>query len=154
VTVLPPFQRLLDDHGVAVYRFLRASVGPDDAPDCYQETVIAALRAYPDLQHADNLKGWLFTIAHRKAIDSQRATARRAIPAADVPAPAVTDPEPADSGIWLVVDGLPPKQRAAVLQRYVADLDYADIALALECSPAAARRSVHEGIKKLRELVS
>ena len=45
---------------------------------------------------------------------------------------------------------MPPRQRAAVTLRYAADLDYAAIAAALRCSPDAARRSVHEGLEKLR----
>ena len=72
---LPPFQALIDEHRVDIYRFLRASVGPDEADDCFQETFIAALRAYPRLRADSNLRGWLFTIAHRKALDSHRARA-------------------------------------------------------------------------------
>ena len=65
----PPFQSFLDEHRDPVLGFLRAMVGPVDADDCFQETVIAALRAYPRLSHEDNLRGWLLTIAHRKATD-------------------------------------------------------------------------------------
>ena len=78
---LPPFQELLDEHGSDVLGFLVASVGPHDAEDCFQETFIAALRAYPKLEHARNLRSWLLTIAHRKAIDHHRARGRRAVPA-------------------------------------------------------------------------
>ena len=35
--------------------------------------------------------------------------------------------------------------------RYIADCAYADIAAAMETSPEAARRSVHEGLKRLRK---
>ena len=66
---LPPFQKLLDEHGSDVLGFLVASVGPHDAEDCFQETFIAALRAYPRLEHTHNLRSWLLTIAHRKAIE-------------------------------------------------------------------------------------
>ena len=52
--------------------------------------------------------------------------------------------------LWALVDDLPPKQRAAVRHRFVEDLAYADIGRALGCSEEAARRSVHEGVKKLR----
>jgi DNA-directed RNA polymerase specialized sigma24 family protein len=34
--------------------------------------------------------------------------------------------------------------------RYAADLAHAEIATALDCSEEAARRSLHEGLKKLR----
>ena len=50
-----------------------------------------------------------------------------------------------------MVGALPPKQRAAVTLRYACDLPHAEIAAALGCSPEAARRSLHEGIKRLRK---
>jgi RNA polymerase sigma factor (sigma-70 family) len=72
----PPFPRFLDEHREVVYRFLAATVGPDDADDCFQETFIKALRAYPRLASADNLRGWILTIARRTAIDAARARRR------------------------------------------------------------------------------
>ena len=70
---LPPFQRLLDAYGDDVLRYLRAAVGAQEAEDAWQDTMIAALRAYPALRDDGNLRGWMFTIAHRKALDSHRA---------------------------------------------------------------------------------
>jgi RNA polymerase sigma factor (sigma-70 family) len=148
---LPPFQRLIDDHGGALYRFLYFSVGPFEAGDCYQDTMTAALRAYPDLTHVDNLRGWLFTIANRKVIDAGRGRRRRAVPVADVPEqPAPAAPEP-DDALWSAVKELPPGQRDAVLFRFVGDLTFAEVGRTLDCSEAAARQRVHEGIAKLRE---
>jgi RNA polymerase sigma factor (sigma-70 family) len=48
------------------------------------------------------------------------------------------------------VRDLPPKQRAAVLLRYAGDLSHREVAVALGCSEEAARRSAHEGLKRLR----
>jgi RNA polymerase sigma factor (sigma-70 family) len=149
---LPPFQVLLDEHRDDVYRFLVASLGRDDADDCFQETFVSALRAYPRLRSASNLRSWLFTIAHRKAIDAHRARARRPVPVDEVPeraAPATT-PLDGEPELWRAVRDLPGKQRAAVLHRYVNDLAYVDIGQVMGCSEDAARRSVHEGLKKLR----
>ncbi len=151
---LPPFQRLLDEHGAAVHRFLVASVGPTDADDCFQEACIAALRAYPDIEHTRNLRAWLMKIAQRKAIDAHRARARRPVPVAEPPeVPSGGEPPVPVNGrpIWARVRELPEKQRMAVFLRSAADLSYAEVAVALECSQDAARRSVHEGLKKLRE---
>jgi len=153
---LPPFQNLLDAHARDVHRFLIATVGPVDAEDAYQETWLAALRAYPQLRDASNLRGWLFTIAHRKAIDHVRARARRATP---VPEPAELPQAPAadgpgrvtDDDLWSAVAALPDKQRTAVALRFIADSAYAEIATAMEISEPAARRNVHEGLKRLRE---
>ena len=154
---LPPFQSLLDEHGTTVHRFLVASVGPVDADDCFQEACIAALRAYPRLEHGDNLRGWLLKIAQRKALDSHRARARRAVPMADPPEVADED-EPVvplnGQPVWARVRELPEKQRMAVFLRSAADLSYSEVATALDCTQEAARRSVHEGLKKLREEIA
>jgi RNA polymerase sigma factor (sigma-70 family) len=147
---LPPFQALLDDHARDVHRFLVANVGATDADDCYQETWIAALRAYPTLQNASNLRGWLLTIASRKAIDVHRSRGRAPIPVADPPESRVDPHERADD-LWDAVGGLPPKQRSAVLLRYLLDAGYTTIATAMGTSEPAARRNVHEGLKRLRE---
>jgi RNA polymerase sigma factor (sigma-70 family) len=158
VSKLPPFQVLIDQHAADVMAVLRGAVGRDGAEDCFQETFLSALRAYPKLKDDGNLRGWLITIAHRKAIDHHRARGRRPLPVADVgelPATGEAAFEPAldggDDGVWAAVGALPPKQRAAVTLRYASDLPHAEIGAALGCSPEAARRSLHEGIKRLRK---
>jgi RNA polymerase sigma factor (sigma-70 family) len=152
VTALPPFQALLDDHAAAVMAVLRGAVGRVDAEDCFQETFLAALRAYPRLDDDRNLRGWLLTIAHRKAIDQHRANGRRPLPVAEPEELGGATAEPQlDDGLWALVGALPPKQRAAVALRYACGLPHAEIAAALGCSPDAARRSLHEGLKRLRK---
>jgi len=153
---LPPFQALLDAHGRDVHRFLVASVGRIDADDCYQETWLAALRAYPRLRDASNLRGWILTVAHRKAIDHLRARAKRPLPVPETEALAGASglPEPAiegRSGIWTQVAELPDKQRTALALRFVADAAYAEIGSVMETSEQAARRNVHEALKRLRK---
>jgi len=155
VLSLPPFQTLLDHHGAVVHRFLVASVGAAEADDCFQEACIAAMRAYPALENADHLRAWLLKIAQRKAIDAHRARARRPLPVAQPPESAAAGGfaavESNGQPIWARVRGLPEKQRMAVFLRSVADMSYEDVARALDCSPDAARRNVHEGLKRLRE---
>ena len=148
---LPPFQTLLDAHHQDVYRFLAASVGRNDADDCFQDTFMAALSAYPGLRDASNLRGWLFTIAHRKAIDFHRRRRRSEIPSADLPETMGDDPDPIDEGLWIQVRSLPPKQRSAVVLRYVEDLPYRAIADVIGCSEAAARQNVRAGLTRLRK---
>jgi DNA-directed RNA polymerase specialized sigma24 family protein len=149
---LLPFQRFLDAHREDVWRFLVAAVGAHDADDCFQETFLAALRAYPRLRPDSNQRAWVLTIAHRKALDHHRARARRAVPTHPLPDGAGSPgPEPGDGDVWSQVRLLPPKQRAAVLLRYAGDLSHREIAQALGCSEEAARRSTHEGLKRLRQ---
>jgi RNA polymerase sigma factor (sigma-70 family) len=147
---------LLDAHGREVHRFLIATVGRGDADDCYQETWLAALRAYPRLDDPSNLRSWIFTVAHHKAIDHLRSRARRPVPIADPaesPRQATTDSAPAlDFGgeLWARVRELPEKQRTAVALRFVADANYAEISSVMSTSQEAARRNVHEALKRLR----
>jgi RNA polymerase sigma factor (sigma-70 family) len=152
----PPFQALLEDNRTAVYRLCVAAAGPGDADDCFQETWIAALRAYPKLRRADNLRAWLLRIAHNKAIDVHRARARAPVPVESVSERAALPPaaEPALDGepdIWAAVRSLPPKQRTAVFCRSVLGMPYGELAVLLESSEAAARRNVFEGLTRLRE---
>jgi RNA polymerase sigma factor (sigma-70 family) len=159
---LPPFQRFLDANRDAVWRLLVSVVGAGEAEDCFQETFIAALRAYPRLKADSNLRAWVLTIAHRKALDAHRSRARRAVPVAEI-APAMDGSDlggrgaraqaSRDETLWEAVRELPARQRSAVVLRYVGDLPHRDIAAAIGCSEEAARRSLHDGLANLRRVV-
>jgi RNA polymerase sigma factor (sigma-70 family) len=154
---LPPFQLAADEYRDQLARFLAATVGPDDAEDCLQETLISALRAYPRLRQGSNVRAWLFTIARNKALDEHRARARRPVPVMSLPETASGgvgaggSADADDSELWNAVRDLPPKQRAAVVLRYVNDFSHREVAAVLDCSEDAARRSLHEGLSKLRK---
>jgi RNA polymerase sigma factor (sigma-70 family) len=146
-----PFQRFLDAHRDDVWRFLVASVGRDAADDCFQETFLAAMRAYPRMR-PDNPRAWVLTIAHRKALDHFRARKRRAVPVGDLPeVPAPEDQQIRDDGVWQRVHALPVKQRAAVLLRFAGDLTHSEVASVMGVSEEAARRNTFEGLRKLRQ---
>ena len=117
---------------------------------------MSALRAYPRLRHADNLRAWLFTIAQRKATDAIRRHARRPIRVLDGVAEPAAPPadQPADEGLWRLVRELPAKQRAAVTHRFVLDLAYAEIGIRMGTSEEAARQNVSAGLRRLRREVT
>lgn len=144
---LPPFQVLLDRHSDDVWRTLRAMVGSQAAEDCFQETFLAALRAYPRLRPDSSPRAWLLTIAHNKAIDHLRRRSREQAPAGEE---ACEDPATPDRAIWSAVAALAPRQRAAVALRYIGDLSHREIAAAIGCSEEASRRSLHDGLETLR----
>jgi DNA-directed RNA polymerase specialized sigma24 family protein len=151
---LPPFQDFLDAYREDVYRFLVALVGREEAEDCFQETFLSALRAYPRLRQDSDLRAWVLTIAHRKSMDAHRSRRRRPKPVhvlPDVAVDPVTPPEPA---LWEAVRELPSGQRTAVTLRFVADLSFREVGRMLRCSEPAARQRVREGLKKLREVWS
>ena len=141
------------EHGPVVLRVCRAVLGTDDAAeDAWSETFLSALRAYPDLRPDSNVRGWLITIAHRKAIDQIRRRARAPRLTGSTPDVASVDLDPTPDGdLRGALARLPTKQRAAVAYRYLADLPYAEIAELLDSTEAAARRSAADGIAKLRQ---
>jgi RNA polymerase sigma factor (sigma-70 family) len=154
---LPPFERVVELHGPAVLRFCAVRAGSEHAEDCFQETMIAALRAYEQVRDAEAIRSWLFAIAARKAVDGHRARAREPVPAGDAieaslaaRAPA-TDGAAHDDELWGRVRALPEKQRQAVTLRYLGDLTHREIATVMETSEPAARRNVFEGLERLRK---
>jgi RNA polymerase sigma factor (sigma-70 family) len=147
---LEPFQAVAERHAVDVWRFCASQVGVEREDDCCEETMLAALEAYPTLRDPGAVRTWLLRLAARKALDAHRAAARDPVPDPEVD-PGSADPtEPADSGVFCLVRRLPEKQRVAVSYRVVADLTYREIGALMDTTQAAARRNVHEALKTLR----
>ena len=150
----PPFESVVAQHGATVLRVARAVLGHADADDAWSETFLAAMKAYPDLPADANVEAWLVTIAHRKAIDITRASARRAIPVPDTPDRPMPNHDDDHFELTEAVAALPTKQRQAVAYHYLAGLPYAEIAALLDSSAAAARRAAADGIATLRRTYS
>lgn len=149
---LPPFEQVVERHGPAVLRFCVGRVGAGRGEDAFQETMLSALRGYGDVREPEAIRSWLFSIAARKVIDAHRAAARTPEPVVEIePATSVRDAPLVDDEVWTQVRALPEKQRQAVTLRYLADLSHREIAGVMQTSEPAARRSVFEGLRRLRE---
>ncbi len=162
---IPPFEQVVTEHGSIVLGVCRALLTPSDAEDAWSETFLAALQAYPRLRSGSNVRGWLVTIAHRKAIDRLRVGARAAVPVptselselpgarrtpGSQPAAEPEVPGDRDPQLWAALQALPFKQRAAVTYHYLAGLPYAEIGALLDSNEAAARRNAADGLATLR----
>jgi RNA polymerase sigma factor (sigma-70 family) len=146
-----PFEEVVAEHGAAVMRVCRALLAPADAADAWSETFLAALRAWPRLRPASDVRAWLVTIAHRKSVDQIRGAARRPEPASHLPETAAPEPPAAaDAELRAALERLPEKQRGAVVYHHLADLPYAAVGEILGCSAEAARRSAADGVAALR----
>ncbi len=76
---LPPFDRVVTEYGQVVLRVCQALLPAHDAEDAAADAFVAALEAYPRLRPDSDVKAWLVTIAHRKAVDILRRKARHAV---------------------------------------------------------------------------
>jgi RNA polymerase sigma factor (sigma-70 family) len=151
VTGKPPFDQVVSVHGPAILRVCRAMLGsPTDAEDAWAETFLAALETYPPLPADANVEAWLVTIAHRKAIDLMRRSARRATPVAELPS-TPTEDQRRDLDLHRALTALPDKQRYCVVYHYLIGLPYEEVAGIVGGSAAAARRAAADGIANLRK---
>jgi RNA polymerase sigma factor (sigma-70 family) len=148
VSGVPPFELFYDSHKGEVLAFLRKRAGHDRADDLFQETFLRALRAYGRLEHGEHLRAWVLTIASNAIVDA----ARRERPTSELTfEPAGDDERSAAEELAPLTDGLPPKERAAVVLRYGYDLDYDTIAAALGSNEQAARQAASAGVRRLRK---
>lgn len=145
---VPPFERFYETHKGEVLAFLRRRTGRDRADDLFQETFLRALRAYDRLEHAEHLRAWVLTIAANALADAARRDRPAAEPAGE---PADLDERPAFEELAPLTDGLPPKERAAVVLRYGYDFDYDAIGAALGSNEQAARQAASAGVRRLRK---
>jgi RNA polymerase sigma factor (sigma-70 family) len=144
---IPPFELFYEEHRSEVMRLLRRRLGRDRADDAFQETFLRALQAYGRLGHGEHLRAWVLTIARNVAVD----TVRRSSSTVELVEDGTEDASPAHTELAPLTDGLPPKERAAVVLRYGYDLSYEQIAVALGSTPGAARQASSTGVRRLRK---
>ena len=156
----PLFTDLIDRHGAEIWRFACQLTGNGaDADDLYQETLIKAFRAYDRLPGDANYRAWLYRICSNTYISDRRKHGRVS-PMNDVLTDTLADSTPDHAAaldarsllgeVNQFVEGLPPKQRVALVLRKHHEYGYAEIAGILNSSEAAARANVHEALTKLR----
>jgi len=159
--VVLTFDDILARHQGEIYRYaFQLARNRADADDLYQETLIKAYRAFPRLDSNANHRAWLYKIATNTFLSDRRKRGREdvldEVTEATMPAPALDHAAALDARALLAeveafIAGLPLKQRLALIQRKYHELSYADIATNLKCSQDAARASVHEALRKLRD---
>ncbi len=131
------------------------------ADDLTQEVFLRAYRGYARLRANSNHRAWLYKIATNCACTALKRGQRRAqhhTPLLDELHAASGGQSPPQQAIHAetlaavraAIDGLPPRQRAALLLRYVQGLGYAEIAQALDCSQDSARANVYQAVRRLR----
>jgi RNA polymerase sigma-70 factor (ECF subfamily) len=156
------FDETLARHGGEIFRFaLHLTRNRADADDLYQETALKAYRAWDRLPCDANHRAWLYRIASNTFLSDKRKSSRlSSLDAAEmvesIPATSRDDDSRLDASSLLgevetFIAELPPKQRVALVQRKYLELGYPEIATALGCSEEAARRNVHEALRKLRD---
>lgn len=152
-----PFETLIEMHLDEIFAYLWRLIPGDQAEDCLQETFLRAFRAYESTTPDSNYRAWLYKIATNVARTAHTRRQREmteplrnpAAPEQQTLLETITFREDLDL-VLQAVEALPHKQRAALMMRKFQDMDYEDIGVALECSPATARAHVYQALKTLR----
>lgn len=147
------FGELLERYEREIFAYaLRLCGDRDEADDLYQDTFLAAFRAWPP-PRTGNERAWLYRIATNRAIDrARRRRPRVALDDLELAAPGRDDAAMID--LERAIRLLPPGQRAALVLRRVQGLPYAEVARILDCSEVAARARVSEATRTLRRRVA
>ena len=155
------FDDVLARYQAEIYRFaVHLTRNRADADALYQQTLLEAFRAFDRFDGTANPRAWLYSIA-ANAYLSDRPTCGREDPLAEkraaelpvVPREHVARLTASDllREVEAFAAALPRSQRVALVQRMYHDLSYVEIAATLRCSEAAARASVHEVLRTLRD---
>ncbi len=158
----PRFEELLDRHHDELFAYLWRLVGKNrdsdislEVNDLVQEVFLRAYENYNRLRPDSNARAWLYKIATNYALTKlRRLKKQREAGSLLRNTPVVHDDSRGAASmakrISDLLAGLPGKQRACVTLRYLQDLDYSEIAQALDCSQESARANVYQAIQRLR----
>ena len=142
----------LANHARLVAGLLLVSGDLDLTRDAVDEACTRAFTRWERVRRMDSPSGWTFRVAlnalrrhQRRAALERRLLARRPH-ATSVPAPA--------GEAWDVVRALPPRQRTAVVLRYVADLTQVEIAAAMGITRSTVSSLLADAHTRLAELIA
>jgi RNA polymerase sigma-70 factor (ECF subfamily) len=141
---------LLDRHIDRVHAVCRRIVvDPQDALDATQEALIAISRGIGRFDGRSAFSTWVYRVATNAALDELRRRKRRPALALDVlPEPAVSgghDAMEARLDVDAALARVPEEFRVAVVLRDLADLDYSEIAAALDIPLGTVKSRVSRG---------
>jgi len=148
-------EQLLDGHADRVHAVCRRIVvHPEDALDATQEALIAIARGISRFDGRSAFSTWAYRVATNAALDELRRRTRRPLPAIewtpDPPVPGGEDGVDARLDVDAALARIPEEFRVAVVLRDLADLDYAEIAAALDVPLGTVKSRVARGRAALR----
>ena len=138
----------------------RIVINKADAEDATQQALISIVRALPRFDMRSKFSTWAYRIATNAAIDEIRRTRRRGTPtdgavldalspSAGDHAGTITDRLAFESALARVT----PEYREVLVMRHVADMEYADIAVALDVPVGTVRSRLARGRAQLTEFL-
>jgi RNA polymerase sigma-70 factor (sigma-E family) len=146
------FETFVDGELPRLLGYARVLTGNDhDAWDLVQDGLVRVGLRWHRVERSGNPAAYTRTALVRLNID--RARRRRERPTEQLPDTGTHQPLPDGVEPWLATAliGLSPRQRTAVVLRFVDDLDLSGVAEAMGCSLGTAKSHLSRGLQRLRE---
>lgn len=156
------FRRLVETYQTPAYRLAARMCGPDGADDVTQEAFLAAWRGLPEFRGDCRFSTWLYRLVNNAAIDYLRREKRHRdtgdVDDLELPDGGPSPQELAEqsdtrAAVRRGLDRLSPEHRQVLLLRYMQELDYGEIAAALDVSEGTVKSRINRAKSKLRELL-
>ena len=151
------FEQLVEPHLTPLYRLAAAMVGPEEARDVTQETLVSAWKELHKVRRAERLEAWLRSILMNRARNVLRSRRRHPVvayePMAGHGIGHFEEPMVGLHGQWAVEDALAelrPEERAVVVLHYLADLTQRQVAETLGLREGTVKSRLHAGLRALR----
>ena len=156
------FRLLVEAYQTQVYRLALRMCGEAAADDVTQEAFLAAWRALPEFRGTCRFSTWLYRLTTNAAIDCLRREKRHRdaddLDGVELPDGGDTPQEAAErietqTAVRSALSALSDEHRQVLLLRYMQELDYAEIAAALEISEGTVKSRISRAKMRLRELL-
>jgi RNA polymerase sigma-70 factor (ECF subfamily) len=146
------FEGFFERHYGATLRAVSLTIGDlGRAEDLTQEAFARAFRRWSSVAKLERPVAWVYVVA----LNAERKRWRRDQRAPDAASSIDSVPDVAGGVLSTIVvrdalDRLPPRQRAAVVLRYLGDLTVADIADVMGCAEGTVKATLHQALRNLR----
>ncbi len=147
------FAAFFDHEYGAVLRTVALAVGDRArAEEVTQEAFARAFRRWRTVSTLHRPAAWVYVVALNAERSRFRRDARTTTGGApeDLVAPDTTGAVIARVVVADLLDQLPPRQRAAIVLRYLGDLTVPEVARALGCAEGTVKSALHDALRNLR----
>lgn len=157
------FRQLVEAYQTPAYRLAARMCGPDSAEDVTQEAFLAAWRALPEFRGDCRFSTWLYRLVSNAAIDCLRREKKHRdtgdVDDLELPDGGPSPQEQAErsdtrDAVRRALDRLSPEHRQVLLLRFMQELDYGEIARALDVSEGTVKSRINRAKSKLREVLA
>ena len=157
---LEAFNQIVERHQTWAWKIAYRFIGNEaEASDIVQESFLRLLDASGHYRPTAKFRTFFYQIISRLCLNrakKKHPLFLEKIPDAPDPRPTATDAmihQEAAHAVRSALDALPPNQRLAIVLRYYEDLNYKEIASALETTTKAVERLLARGRKGLRAVL-